>query len=105
VGAQGTGRWAGPMELVENRRTWLCSSLEARGGYWASVRFSPMDKEAQDDPQKDGDRVAWSERAPLDFSTDRGPRSDAWIPGSESSGSGVPFPVAASPLKELASAA
>ncbi|NQV10451.1 MAG: hypothetical protein HQ527_04700 [Cyanobacteria bacterium] len=72
--ADGRGR----LELVENRRTWLCLQLEDEEGYLGQVRF-PMDKKHKSIRKGMAIRcLVLSERP--DFSR-IGALSDAWIPG------------------------
>jgi hypothetical protein len=68
---------SGRLELVENRRTWLCLELEDEEGYLGQLRF-PMDKKHQ--AIREGMVVrclVLSERA--DFSR-IGAISDGWLP-------------------------
>ena len=68
---------AGRLELVENRRTWLCLELEDDEGYLGQVRF-PMDKKHKLIRRGMVIRcLVLSERP--DFSR-VGALSDAWIP-------------------------
>jgi hypothetical protein len=68
---------AGRLELVENRRTWLCLELEDDEGYLGQVRF-PMDKKHKQIRKGMAIRcLVLSERP--DFSR-IGALSDAWIP-------------------------
>ncbi|MFN5162650.1 MAG: hypothetical protein ACK5FE_16230 [Cyanobacteriota bacterium] len=67
----------GRLELVENRRTWLCLELEDEEGYLGQVRF-PMDKKHQVIRRGMVIRtLVLSERA--DFSR-IGAITDAWLP-------------------------
>ena len=67
----------GRLELVENRRTWLCLELEDDDGYLGSVRF-PMEKKHQTIRRGMVVRgLVLSERP--DFSRIDA-MSDAWIP-------------------------
>ena len=68
---------SGRLELVENRRTWLCLELEDEEGYLGQVRF-PMDKKHQQIRRGMVVRaLVLSERR--DFSR-IGAISDAWLP-------------------------
>jgi hypothetical protein len=76
-GRQETTDKQGRLELVENRRTWLCLELEDEDGYLGSIRF-PYDKKHK--TIKVGMVVrclVLSERS--DFSR-VGALSDAWLP-------------------------
>jgi hypothetical protein len=76
-GRQETTDKQGRLELVENRRTWLCLELEDEDGYLGSIRF-PYDKKHK--AIKVGMVVrclVLSERS--DFSR-VGALSDAWLP-------------------------
>jgi hypothetical protein len=67
----------GRLELVENRRTWLCLELEDEEGYLGKLRF-PLDKKAQQIRRGMVVRcLVLSERP--DFSR-IGALSDAWLP-------------------------
>ncbi|MFY8149971.1 MAG: hypothetical protein ACOVNL_12250, partial [Prochlorococcaceae cyanobacterium] len=67
----------GQLELVENRRTWLCLELEDEEGYLGQVRF-PMEKKHQGIRRGMVVRtLVLSERR--DFSR-IGAITDAWLP-------------------------
>ncbi len=67
----------GRLELVENRRTWLCLELEDEDGYLGQVRFPMEKKHQQIRPGMVVRTLVLSERR--DFSR-IGAISDAWIP-------------------------
>jgi hypothetical protein len=76
-GRQETTDQQGRLELVENRRTWLCLELEDEEGYLGSVRF-PFDKKHKAIRRGMVVRcLVLSERK--DFSR-IGALSDAWLP-------------------------
>jgi hypothetical protein len=76
-GRQETTDKQGRLELVENRRTWLCLELEDEEGYLGSIRF-PYDKKHQLIRRGMVVRcLVLSERK--DFSR-IGALSDAWLP-------------------------
>jgi hypothetical protein len=69
----------GRLELVENRRTWLCLELEDEDGYLGQVRF-PMEKKKHEQIRRGMvvRTLVLSERK--DFSR-IGAITDAWLPG------------------------
>lgn len=70
----------GRLELVENRRTWLCLELEDEDGYLGQVRF-PMEKKHQQIRRGMPARtLVLSERQ--DFSR-IGALTDAWLPAAK----------------------
>jgi hypothetical protein len=76
-GRQETTDKQGRLELVENRRTWLCLELEDEDGYLGSIRF-PYDKKHKLIRRGAVVRcLVLSERK--DFSR-IGALSDAWLP-------------------------
>jgi hypothetical protein len=76
-GRQETTDRSGRLELVENRRTWLCLELEDEEGYLGSIRF-PYDKKHKVIRRGMVVRcLVLSERK--DFSR-IGALSDAWLP-------------------------
>jgi hypothetical protein len=76
-GRQETTDKQGHLELVENRRTWLCLELEDEEGYLGSIRF-PYDKKHKTIRRGMVVRcLVLSERK--DFSR-IGALSDAWLP-------------------------
>jgi hypothetical protein len=68
---------AGTLELVENRRTWLCLELQDEDGYLGQLRFPLEKKHQQIRPGMVVRTLVLSERR--DFSR-IGAISDAWLP-------------------------